>query len=63
MKRKVTIEIVSIYRTHMNSPYHVTIKYGPDDNQYVTITEGDKFDIPDNAMIYDEEEDKQGNGH
>ena len=55
MKRKVTIEILNIYRTHTNGPLFITIKYGPNETQFVNLTEGDKFDIPDNAMVYDEE--------
>jgi len=49
--KKATIEIINIYRTGTDSPLFITIKYGPEDNQFVTLTEGDRFDIPDDAII------------
>jgi hypothetical protein len=56
MKRKVTIEILNIYRTHTNGPLYITIKYGPNSDQFVNLTEGDKFDVPDDAMLYEDED-------
>lgn len=53
-KRKVTIEIINIYRTGTDSPLFITIKYGPENDQFVTLKEGDKFDISEDAMIEDE---------
>jgi hypothetical protein len=54
-KAKATIEIINIFRTSTNSPLFITIKYGPENNQFVTLTEGDKFDIRQDAMVEDEE--------